>query len=136
MNATRNEPGLLTAPHRRNLEKLSRAIEVFRKTDRDMAVNLMQTFLHIAVAELHNEPTTAKALETTMNLSDAGVINNLARLGPDPIPRGGAPLGLVVRSQDVEDRRRKPLLLTDHGRALAERLAFAMQSRSAQDGAE
>lgn len=115
------------------MERMRRATEAFREHDPAAATVLLQTFLIIAS---HPDRTLTQAdLAKAVNVKQASMSHNIARLATKPsssgaVPRhGGEHLGLITIDIDPSDARRKTLRLTAAGRNLASEMGRILLGR-------
>lgn len=111
---------------------LYRASDLFREHDPMASVILMQAF--VLIASNPDNTLSGKELADRLNIKEASMSHNIARLGGRPgrsdKPRnGGEPLGFVSVDIDPRDARRKTLKLTAMGRTLASQMGLAIGGR-------
>jgi len=111
----------ITSPHspvtNRRLLPMVRIANMFRELDREIPLQLMETFLFIASHDGCLKPT----LEKELGFLTASCSRNLARLC-DVNRQGGPGLGLIKKELDLPDRRRLRLFLTPKGHEFADRI--------------
>jgi DNA-binding MarR family transcriptional regulator len=101
------------------LRELMQALEVFRTLDSDMPMAQATCLLIIA----HNEGLSLKELSEKNGSSMAATSRYVAYFGKPHASLGHKTgLGLVVATEDPEERRKKAITLTAKGRALINKL--------------
>lgn len=97
----------------KNLWRLFKAIEEFRKLDPEIPSQTINTFLYVAA----NEGCTMKDIASALGVAQSTMSRNVANL--DKINRHHQPgLDLVRAVEDPAERRRKIVTLTPRGRQL------------------
>jgi hypothetical protein len=107
------------------LEKVFRALEVFRFGDRDMPIGEAVGFLAIAMAETDDSGLSVTELSQKCDFSLASASRHMQALGQlDRHRRPG--LEWVKDETDLMERRKKILRVTPQGRRVVQQLKLAM----------
>lgn len=91
----------------------------------DISLHQIKALLYVALKDSQNDPPESREVAKALGLSTSGVSRAVASLGE--YGRGKrAGLGLLHASPDLQDRRRKPLMLTKRGRQVIEQITKEM----------
>jgi hypothetical protein len=111
-----------------SLERMFRAMEIFKATEPKPSVLMVQTFLVIAANP--DDTLAQRDVATALGKVPAPMVHEaVGRLGTDTSPRFGKALGLVDIHTDAHDARVLRLRLTRKGRDLASAMAHALRGR-------
>ena len=106
-----------------NLHKLVMALEEFRKFDREIPIQTMLIFLHIA----RRESVTMAELASWVDLSQASVSRSVGVLSDNHWQKGKQPFGLIKLEVDIMDTRKKIASISPKGRRVAATLEQLME---------
>lgn len=110
------------------LERMFRALEIFKTTDPKASLMMVQTFA--VLASNPDETMAQRDVTEALGQVPASLVHEMVgRLGTDTEPRFGSALGLIDIRTDPADARVKRLRLTKKGRDLASAMAHALRGR-------
>lgn len=91
----------------------------------DISLNQLKVLLYVALRDSQGDPSESREIASQLELSTSGVSRALASLGQ--FGRGQRRgLDLILAKADLNDRRRKPVMLTPKGRLVISKILSAL----------
>lgn len=103
------------------LSNLFRALEFLKEETQNPELQVITAQVFLSIAQRRSE-TPMAALEEEVGVSQAAISRNIAKLGQG-ISRSEPGAGWVEAYEDLDNRRRKLVRLTEKGRFVAQQLS-------------
>lgn len=107
----------MTKGERRKLQELLNLMTTIGKETGhgDISLHQIKTLLYAALRDSQDDPAESREIAKHLGLSTSGISRSISSLGA--YGRGKRPgLDLLQAKEDLNDRRRKPVMLTRKGR--------------------